>query len=104
MTVIGKNILDSLTTGMYSNSLVIYREYIQNAADQIDKAVKEGLLTQEEAEIEITLDTDKRYISISDNATGIKEKEFISNLGEIANSNKTIGEDNKLQSDKRGEK
>ena len=39
MATIGKNILDNLTTGMYSDSRVIYREYIQNACDQIDLAV-----------------------------------------------------------------
>ena len=31
MAVIGKNILENLTTGMYYDSKVIYREYIQNA-------------------------------------------------------------------------
>ena len=44
MAVIGKNILENLTTGMYYDSKVIYREYIQNACDQIDKAEKQGLL------------------------------------------------------------
>ena len=29
MAKIGKNILDNLTTGMYSDSKVIYREYIK---------------------------------------------------------------------------
>ena len=43
MATFGKNILDSLTTGMYSDSKVIYREYIQNACDQIDKAVDLGI-------------------------------------------------------------
>lgn len=38
MATVGKNILDNLTTGMYSDSKVIYREYIQNACDQIDLA------------------------------------------------------------------
>ena len=34
--VFGANILENLTTGMYQDSRVIYREYIQNACDQID--------------------------------------------------------------------
>ena len=37
---IGKNILENLTTGMYPDSRFIYREYIQNAADAIDDAIK----------------------------------------------------------------
>lgn len=44
MATVGKNILDNLTTGMYADSKVIYREYIQNACDQIDLAIKLGIL------------------------------------------------------------
>ena len=32
MPKIGKNVLENLTRGMYEDSRVIYREYIQNAA------------------------------------------------------------------------
>lgn len=48
MATVGKNILDNLTTGMYSDSKVIYREYIQNACDQIDLAIREGILSADE--------------------------------------------------------
>lgn len=92
MTVVGKNILDNLTTGMYSDSKVIYREYIQNACDQIDIALKTGLLKEEDAVVDITIDYNNRYISIRDTATGVKSNLFIENLGDIANSNKQIGE------------
>lgn len=44
MATIGKNILENLTTGMYADSKVIYREYVQNACDQIDKAVELGII------------------------------------------------------------
>ena len=33
---IGKHILSILTIGMYQDPRMIYREYIQNSADQID--------------------------------------------------------------------
>ena len=92
MATVGKNILDNLTTGMYSDSKVIYREYIQNACDQIDLAVKEGLLQKDEGEVSIYIDANKRYISIKDNATGVKSSSFVDDLGDIANSNKQIGE------------
>lgn len=36
--------LENLTTGMYQDSKVIYRKYIQNACDQIDKAEQLGIL------------------------------------------------------------
>ena len=92
MATVGKNILDNLTTGMYSDSKVIYREYIQNACDQIDLAEREKILEKDEGEVNIFIDSDKRYISIRDNATGSKSSVFIDDLGDIANSNKQIGE------------
>lgn len=91
MAIIGKNILDHLTTGMYSDSRVIYREYIQNACDQIDSAIEMGILKQREGQVDIFIDNSKRYISILDNATGVKSEFFVENLGDIANSNKQIG-------------
>ena len=41
---IGKDVIESLTLGMYEDCRFIFREYIQNAADQVDKAVKMSLL------------------------------------------------------------
>lgn len=91
MTTVGKNILDNLTTGMYSDSKVIYREYIQNACDQIDLAVSMGILAPDEGNVDIFTDTINRYISIKDNATGVTAENFIEDVGDIANSNKEIG-------------
>lgn len=91
MATVGKNILDNLTTGMYSDSKVIFREYIQNACDQIDLAITAGILSAGEGTVDIFTDTKKRYISIKDNATGVKAEEFIEDVGDIANSNKEIG-------------
>jgi len=36
---IGKYTLESLTTGMYTDPKIIYREYIQNSVDAIEEAV-----------------------------------------------------------------
>lgn len=91
MAKIGKNILDNLTTGMYSDSKVIYREYIQNACDQIDLAEKLGIIDKGEGIVDIWIDSRKRTINILDNATGVKQAEFVEDLGDIANSNKQIG-------------
>ena len=92
---IGKNVLDNLTTGLYKHSKVIYREYIQNSCDQIDVALKEGLIQSlEECEIDIEIgdSQNRRYVSITDNATGVKESRFREEIGSIANSNKRNGE------------
>ena len=42
--IIGKHTLESLTSGMYSDPYVVYREYIQNAVDSIDNAIAQGIL------------------------------------------------------------
>ena len=91
--IFGANILENLTTGMYQDSKVIFREYIQNACDQIDKAVNDEILQQGEAAIDMWLDRDQRKIVIEDKATGIPAASFQQTLGNIADSDKKIGED-----------
>lgn len=90
---IGKDVIESLTIGMYEDSRFIYREYIQNSADQIDKAIKEELIQPSEAEIHINIDYDTRSISIEDNATGIISTEVQPILQNIAQSTKKRGVD-----------
>lgn len=91
--VFGANILENLTTGMYKDSKVIFREYIQNACDQIDKAMRDGLILENEGYINIWVEHGKRVIGIEDNATGIQAADFEKTLGNIADSNKKLGED-----------
>ncbi|MEG0835067.1 MAG: ATP-binding protein [Christensenellaceae bacterium] len=91
--VFGASILENLTTGMYQDSKVIYREYIQNSCDQIDKAIALGITAEDDAKIEIWLNESERSIVIEDNATGIKAADFEKTLGNIADSDKKIGED-----------
>lgn len=90
---IGKDVIESLTLGMYEDSRFIYREYIQNAADAIDKAVDMALIDKENNEIHVIIDKDKRLIVISDNATGIPSADVTSVLRNIAHSTKKRGED-----------
>lgn len=86
--------LDIVTTGMYKNSLVSYREYIQNSCDSIDQAIKMGLGEKSDFAVQIKIDSHKRTIKIYDNGRGIPRKEFFETLiGNVANSNKIKGED-----------
>jgi len=91
--VIGKDVIESLTIGMYEDSRFIFREYIQNSADQIDKAVKEGLITKDQGEIHIDIDPNKKLIVIEDNATGIAQNNVLPILQNIAQSTKQRGVD-----------
>lgn len=85
---IGKYTLESLTTGMYVDPLVIFREYIQNAADAIDEAVKSKLITISESCINIELDKKNSRIIIEDNGPGITKKRVFKILTDIGNSQK----------------
>ncbi len=90
--IVGKNVLESLTTGMYSDSRIIFREYIQNSTDAIDNAIKNKLLGREDGTIEIKIDLKKREISIRDNGTGIPSSEVYNKLGDIGKSEKDFKE------------
>lgn len=90
---IGKDVIESLTLGMYEDCRFIYREYIQNAADAVDKAIDLSLLEKGEEAIHITIDTEHRKIIISDNATGIEQGNVMRVLRNIAHSTKKRGED-----------
>lgn len=69
--IAGKFLLEILTKGMYSNPMHVYREYIQNSSDSIDKAIACGVLKATEAEIHISIDNANHNITIRDNGLGI---------------------------------
>ena len=93
MAVFGKNILENLTTGMYSDRRVMYREYIQNSCDAIDAAVKSGVIKFEKARIDISINETERCIEIYDNGRGIPSIDFERVLTDIANSDKIRSEE-----------
>jgi len=82
--VAGKFLLEILTKGMYSNPMHVYREYIQNSTDSIDKAIKENILNETEAVIQIEIDSANKGIRIYDNGCGIsveKARETLLSIG-----------------------
>lgn len=86
---IGKFTLESLTTGMYNDPEIVYREYIQNAVDSFDNAVEQKIMSADDCRIEIIVDADMQEISIKDNGTGIKKDQAVKTLLDIGNSCKT---------------
>ena len=73
---IGKYTLESLTTGMYIDPLILFREYIQNSSDAIDDAINKGIITKEESRIDVNLDKTNRQIEIKDNGIGISKSDL----------------------------
>jgi hypothetical protein len=76
--IVGKDILELLSSSMYVDPLAIYREYVQNAADAVDDARAQGILAPNDAgEIDISVDAGVRTVRIRDNGTGVPAAQFI---------------------------
>lgn len=87
--IIGKHTLESLTSGMYSDSYVVFREYIQNSVDSIDEAIRLGLLTPGAEQIVVRLAPTENQIIITDNGLGIPSTDVEKALISIGNSKKS---------------
>ncbi len=90
MARIGKYVIDSLTRSMYEDSRCIYREYIQNAADQIDIAREQHLEENDYYEIHVRIFRNQRRIEIEDTATGVSASQK-DTLKDVATSQKQRG-------------
>jgi len=87
--VIGKDILELLSSSMYIDPMTIYREYVQNAADSIDEARKSSILGPRAAgRVDIDLNATARSIQIRDNGGGIKWSDFETRLTAFGASTK----------------
>ena len=96
--VFGKNVIETLSEGMYDNPLFLFREYVQNSADAIDAAEKCGILKNGEGEIIININGNDREISFEDNGIGISKDNVARMLANIGDSQK----DRKLNKGFRG--
>lgn len=85
---VGKYTLESLTTGMYSDPKIVYREYIQNSVDSLENAVQQGIIEYSSMRIDIIVSEENSKISIRDNGTGIKSSEARGTLMNVGNSKK----------------
>ncbi|QIO10031.1 molecular chaperone HtpG [Acinetobacter lanii] len=85
-------LLHLVTHSLYSNPEIFLRELISNASDACDKLRFEGINHPEyyendpELHVRVTLDSDNKTITISDNGIGLSQQEAIDNLGTIAKS------------------
>lgn len=91
MARIGKYVIDSLTRSMYEDSRCIYREYIQNAADQIDLAREQHLEENDYYEVHVRIFRNQRRIEIEDTATGVSAANR-DTLKDVATSQKRRGQ------------
>lgn len=88
--MVGSYSLESLTTGMYEDPLSCVREYVQNGFDAIRSARAEGLLTDAEGLVGISITgTPKRQtLTVDDNGIGIPAAEAVAALVSVGASRK----------------
>lgn len=87
-----KELLNLMINSIYTNKEIFLRELISNASDAIDKLKFTALTNSEilgennEFKITLTVDKDKREITITDNGIGMTYDEVAENIGTIAKS------------------
>ena len=87
-----KKLMDLMINSIYTNKEIFLRELISNASDAIDKLHYKSLTDEsikvdsDSFSISITIDKDKRLLTISDNGCGMNQEELENNLGTIAKS------------------
>ena len=87
-----KKLMDLMINSIYTNKEIFLREIISNASDAIDKLHYMSLtdksikVNKKDFEIFLSVNKDKRTITISDNGIGMDKEELENNLGTIAKS------------------
>ena len=85
-------LLKLMIHSLYSNKEIFLRELISNASDACDKlrfeALTDASLVGDDSDlkIDISVDREKRTVSISDNGIGMSRDEVVQNIGTIAKS------------------
>ena len=87
-----KRLLDLMINSIYTHKEIFLREIISNASDAIDKLCYLSLtddkvgLTRDQFEIRLSIDKERRLLTVSDNGIGMDEADLENNLGVIASS------------------
>ena len=89
--VVGGDILRLITAGMYDDPLVLFREYLQNAADSIASGGSSA------GSVKIEIDPVDSRLIITDDGPGLSHTEAVSRLVPIGNSAKDPAVDRGLR-------
>ncbi|MGP1958592.1 MAG: molecular chaperone HtpG [Arsenophonus sp. NC-CH8-MAG3] len=87
-----KKLLQLMIHSLYSNKEIFLRELISNASDAADKlrfkALSQSDLYENDSDlrVRVSINKDKKTLTISDNGIGMTREEVIDNLGTIAKS------------------
>ncbi len=87
-----KKLLDLMINSIYTNREIFLRELVSNASDALDKIYYESLtnkklkVDKKKLFVKLSLDKEKRLLTIEDNGIGMNRDELSENLGTIAKS------------------
>ena len=62
----GARLLETLTSALYADPIIVFREYVQNAVDSFRRSTD-----SREYVVDITIDISKKIVMIADNVLGI---------------------------------
>ena len=83
-----KRLLDLMINSIYTHKEIFLREIISNASDACDKLCYRALtdsavgMNRGDFQIEITVDKEKRILTVSDNGIGMNKEDLETNLGD----------------------
>lgn len=87
-----KRLLDLMVNSIYTHHEIFLREIISNASDACDKLCYKALtddsvgMVRKDFKIDLTVDREKRLLTVSDNGIGMDKDDLENNLGVIASS------------------
>ena len=87
-SIVGRDILETLTSSLYENPIVAFREYVQNSLDAyyLEKKANKSIKTH--LRVDISIERSEKKISIKDNGYGINVRNFKETMRKIGNSEK----------------
>ena len=77
---VGGDLLRLITAGMYDSPLILYREYLQNAADAV--------AAQGSGTVHVMIDRIRSQVAIRDDGTGLSPREAVRRLIDVGRSGK----------------
>ena len=78
--IVGSDLLRLVTAGMYDNPLILYREYLQNAADAV--------AAQGSGTVHVIIDRIRSRVTIRDDGTGLSPRDAARRLIDVGLSSK----------------
>lgn len=85
----GLRLLETLTSALYEDPIVLFREYIQNSVDAYTGATRDNPENcMDDFHVDIKIDKENKGITFLDNGYGIPNDEFVSKMRSIGDSRK----------------